>query len=262
MKIVRTLPNMAPILAARMLDIILPPQKLLEGGLSDGQGGIDGELWGQIRFLDNPCCDACGYPFEFDAGIDPLCGNCTIRHPAYDKARAAFVYDHVSRKLVLSFKHGGRTEGLDMFVTHMRRAGRQFWDDADMLIPVPLHPTRLIKRRYNQAALLARALSKQTGVPFNPDLLFRTRATPSQGEQTGKGRFRNVRGAFEVPRQVKHKIQNAHVVLIDDVMTTGATLESCARTLKRAGAAYINVVTLARTVRERTGPNGDDYAQS
>lgn len=241
--------------------MILPPQMLLGGGLSDGHGGIEGELWAQIRFLDEPCCDACGYPFDFDAGVETLCGNCAVRRPVYDHARAAFVYDDSSRKMVLSFKHGGRTEGLRIFATHMRRAGRNFWESADFIIPVPLHRTRLIKRRFNQAALLSRAVSKQTGVLFDPDILFRNRATPSQGHQTAKGRFRNVRGAFHVPEKAKVRLKGAHVVLIDDVMTTGATLEACARTLKRAGAAYINIVTLARTVKEQGGQIGEDYAQ-
>lgn len=246
---------------ARLIDVILPPQMLLGGGLSEGQGGLDGELWSQIRFLDEPCCKACGYPFDFDTGSETLCGNCSARRPVYDCARAAFVYDENSRKLVLSFKHGGRTEGLKVFAAHMRRVGRKFWEEADVIIPVPLHRSRLIKRRYNQAGLLARALSKQTGNKFDPDILFRTRATPSQGQQTAKGRFRNVRGAFHVPEPARAKINGASVVLVDDVMTTGATLEACTRTLKKAGAAYINVVTLARTVKEQRGPNGEDYAQ-
>lgn len=121
-----------------------------------------------------------------------------------------------------------------------------------MLIPVPLHPSRLIKRRFNQSGLLARKLSRLVPARFEPDILFRIRATESQGAQSAKGRVRNVRGAFQVPDKQKPALEGKHVVLIDDVMTTGATLNACARTLKKAGASYIDVVTLARTVRQKT----------
>ncbi|MGJ8562703.1 MAG: ComF family protein [Alphaproteobacteria bacterium] len=212
----------------------------------------DGEAWSKITFLDEPCCECCGFPFEYDTGFESLCGDCSAHLPAYARARAAFVYDEASRHMVLSFKHGGRTEGLGIFAAHMRRAGRQFWDGADMLIPVPLHPSRLIKRRFNQSGLLARKLSRLVPARFEPDILFRIRATESQGAQSAKGRVRNVRGAFQVPDKQKPALEGKHVVLIDDVMTTGATLNACARTLKKAGASYIDVVTLARTVRQKT----------
>lgn len=247
---------------SRVVDIVLPPQRLLEGGLADGRAGIGADIWQHIRFLDDPCCSACGFPFDYDVGDQGLCGACAVRRPAYHRARSAFVYDETSRKLVLAFKHGGRTEALDLFATQMARAGRAYWEKADLLVPVPLHPTRLIKRRFNQAALLAKALSRKTHVPFDPDILFRHKATPSQGHQTAKGRYRNVRGAFHVPDMAQIRLKGAGVVLVDDVMTTGATLESCARTLKRAGAAYIDVITLARTVRDISGLNGDSYAES
>ncbi len=231
-----------------LIDLILPPQSLLTGDLLDGK--IEGDLWGNITFLDEPCCYACGLPFEYDVGSESLCGDCSTKHPAYNRARAAFIYDDNSRKLVLSFKHGGRTEGLYMFTQHMRRAGRSFWTDADYIIPVPLHSSRLIKRRFNQSALLAKSIAKHVGVEFAADILFRTRATESQGGKSPKGRARNVRGAFAVKEQ--QQIKDKHIVLIDDVMTTGATLQSCARTLKRAGASHIDVVTLTRTVREQS----------
>lgn len=231
-----------------LIDLILPPQSLLTGDLLDGK--IEGDLWGNITFLDEPCCYACGLPFEYDVGPESLCGDCSTKHPAYNRARAAFIYDDNSRKLVLSFKHGGRTEGLYMFIQHMRRAGRSFWTDADYIIPVPLHSSRLIKRRFNQSALLAKSIAKHVGVEFAADILFRTRATESQGGKSPKGRARNVRGAFAVKAQ--QRIKDKHIVLIDDVMTTGATLQSCARTLKRAGASHIDVVTLARTIREQS----------
>lgn len=241
------------------VDLILPPQSIVTGEL---RGDQDGAQLSHVSFLDEPCCACCGLPFDFDVGKDSRCADCIARPPAFDRARAAFVYDDFSRRMVLAFKHGGHTEGLTMFAAQMKRAGRHFWPHADYLIPVPLHPSRLIRRRFNQSALLARRLAKMVPASFEPDIMFRKRPTPSQGAQTYKGRFRNVQGAFFVSPQSCERVIGRHVVLIDDVMTTGATLQSCARTLKRAGASHIDVITLARTVRNRPGANGELYAQS
>ncbi len=234
------------------IDVVLPPQSPLLGqNVEKGAGS-----WADIQFLDDPCCYICGFPFEYDMGAESLCGDCAASPPAYSRARAAFIYNEQSRQPILRFKHGGRTEGLSVFAAHMRRAGRHFWADADYIIPVPLHRSRLIKRRFNQAALLSRKIAKSVPASFEPDILFRVRDTPSQGAQTASGRRRNVQGAFHVPEKAKERLKGRRVVLIDDVMTTGATLEACARTLKRAGASYIDVVTLARTVRSAVNING------
>jgi len=234
-------------IARRTVDVILPPQSLLTGSLE--AGGIEGDIWGDVTFLDEPCCHICGFPFEFDEGVLALCGRCSIKRPAYHMARAGFEYNDVSRALVLGFKHGGRTEGLRMFAAHMRRAGRVMLQDADYLVPVPLHVSRRIKRRYNQSALLARSLAKISAPIFEPDILMRRRATPTQGGRSASSRRRNVQGAFRVRESATARLKGANIVLIDDVMTTGATLESCARTLKRAGAAKVSALTLARVVK-------------
>ena len=231
---------------AHIVDTVLPPQSLVTGDLRDA--GEDGSIWSQLNFLDEPCCQSCGFPFEFDQG-EILCGRCIIKSPSYDMARAAFQYDDASRSMVLGFKHGGRTEGLTTFAAHMRRAGRNFLPQADMLIPVPLHYSRRIKRRYNQSALLGRVLAKISRPKFEPDFLMRHRPTPPQGGKSASGRRRYVQGAFGVRDTHRLKIQGAHFVLIDDVMTTGATLESCARSLKRAGARRVDALALARVVK-------------
>jgi len=239
-------------LAARVIDTLLPPQSLMTGSLETG--GIESELWAQVKFLDEPCCYICGFPFEFDEGLEALCGRCSVKRPPYDMARSGFEYDDHSRPLVLGFKHGGRTEGLHMFAGHMRRAGRLCLDSADFLVPVPLHYKRRIKRRYNQSTLLARALAKISAPIFDPDILERTRSTPTQGGRSASGRRRNVQGAFRVRDAAYDRLEGSKVVLIDDVMTTGATLESCARTLKRAGAKQVTALTLARVVKAATLP--------
>jgi len=134
-----------------------------------------------------------------------------------------------------------------MFALQMKRAGHDILDTANVLIPVPLYPLRLIKRRYNQSAILARALAKHTGIAANYDILYRKRATETQGGKTAEGRRRNVQGAFGLRSNTE--IQGRNVILIDDVMTTGATLEACARTLKRGGAARVDALTLSRVVK-------------
>lgn len=234
-------------IARRTVDIILPPQSLLTGSLEAGT--IESDIWSEVTFLDEPCCHLCGFPFEYDEGAFALCARCSIKTPAYDAARAGFQYDDISRSLVLGFKHGGRTEGLKMFAGHMRRAGRAMLQDADYLVPVPLHMSRRVKRRYNQSALLARALAKISAPAFDPDILLRHRATSSQGGRSASSRRRNVQGAFRIRESAAARIKGAKIVLIDDVMTTGATLESCARTLKRGGAVNVSALTLARVVK-------------
>ena len=230
----RRRPNFRRI-AGHALDIIFPPP--------------DNTAWQSLRYLDAPCCDCCGYPFEYEMGTGFLCAKCTTDRPAYDKARAAFQYTEKSAPLVLAFKHGGKTVNLKRFGQQMVRAGRSFWPEAEMLIPVPLHRQRLRRRHYNQAALLAGMISKQTEIPMETDLLLRHRATASQGAQTAKGRFRNVRGAFSISD--KDKVKDKVVILIDDVFTTGATLEACTRALRRAGAQKIYAITLARVVKDQ-----------
>jgi ComF family protein len=171
------------------------------------------------------------------------------RRPAFDRARAVFAYDDASRGPVLSFKHADRTEAAPAFARLMTTAAADLLSDADLLVPVPLHRRRLIARRYNQSALLTNALARHSGVPAMPDLLVRTRHTPSQGGLSATGRRRNVRGAFAVRRDLADRVRDARVLLIDDVLTTGATVEACAGVLKRAGAGTVDVVTLARVVR-------------
>ncbi len=240
------------------IDVILPRQPLFRPGRYDAglvpDRGEDasGASWADVSFLDEPCCYRCGFPFAFDEGPKTLCGRCTARPLTLHQIRAAFAYDAASRGLVLRFKHGGETEGLSMFAGQMQRAGRNLLSAADLLVPVPLHASRLIKRRYNQSALLAAALSARCGVPLETNGLLRRRKTESQGGKTSAGRRRNVQGAFDVSQKVDFGAR--HIILIDDVMTTGATLEACARCLKRAGARKVDGLVLARVVKPAVIP--------
>jgi len=230
-------------------DLIWPPQCPITGKPVAGRGQIDAEAWAQLTFLAAPQCDLCGAPFDYPIGAGALCGACAARTPAYARARAAFVYDEHSRGLVLALKHAGRTDVLAAYGLWMRRAGAGLLEGADRLIPIPLHPRRLRQRRFNQSLLLAQAVSQATAVPVAPHVLERARATPSQGGLSGKARQRNVAGAFKVRPDARVGIAGRRLVLIDDVHTTGATLEACARVLKRAGAEDVTALTLARVVK-------------
>ncbi len=235
-----------PVLA-QALDVILPPHSLMTGEPVHGSEG--GEGWQRLTFLDDPCCAACGYPFEFDQGSGALCGRCHVRLPRYDRGRSAIIYDEHSRKLVLDFKHGGRTDGLHFFAKQMQRSGADLLMSADLIVPVPLHNARLRKRKFNQSALLARRLSQISGVPYETEVLQRVKNTPSQGGQSFVGRRKNMGGAFGVLPKAKPQILGVNFLIIDDVLTSGATLEACASTLKRAGAGQVDILTLMRVVR-------------
>ena len=236
--------------AARWLaDLVWSPLSALSNAPVGRPGELTPQDWSKIVFLEAPWCSACGVPFPYPAGEGALCGACAARAPVYSRARSAFVYDAQSRTLVLSLKHGGRTDALAAFGPWMARAGAECLAGADVLLPVPLHPRRLRQRRFNQSFLLARAVSRASGVPLDAHVLRRVRATPSQGGLSAKGRARNVAGAFAVREAAKAGVKGRRFVLVDDVFTTGATLEACARALKRAGAEDVSAITLSRVVK-------------
>lgn len=236
----------------QVLDAVLPPQCLGCGAAVDGFGRLCATCWGGIDFLAPPFCAICGYPFDFDIGRDAICGACSGRTPSFRKARAVMRYGAKSRDLVLAFKHGDRIDAAPPYGRWLARAGQTLLADADVLAPVPLHRWRLLRRRYNQSALLAQAAARATGLPVVVDLLARTRPTRAQrGSWTA--RRANVGGAIAVRPRWRAALAGRRVVLVDDVLTTGATVEACARALKRAGAAHVDVLTLARVVRPANG---------
>jgi ComF family protein len=237
-----------------LLDLILPARPLDEGAGAVQSPGLTAAAWGRISFIETPCCDACGAPFAYDQGAGALCPACHAHRPLFDRGRAACVYDEASRDLILKFKHADRTDLSRLFAHWIARSARDLIADADGLVPVPLHRARLLGRRYNQAAEIARRLSARTGVAYFPDALARTRATRSQGGQSASGRRRNVAGAFGVPGRWRRRIEGRRLVLIDDVLTTGATLEGCARALKAAGASGVDVAVIARVKESASHP--------
>lgn len=233
------------------LDIILPGRCIHCGILVQEAGALCGSCWGKIRFLKKPCCFACGTPFEFDLGEDALCVDCGVQRPLYYRARSAMIYDDHSNRPVLSFKHGDRTDLAKTFARWLIQTDPDLIEDADYLIPVPLHWRRLFQRRYNQAALLTNELSRLTGKPSLNHVLKRIRATASQGHKSRAAREENVRNAFEVAPKALPLIAEKRILLVDDVMTTGATVSACAKTLLKASAVQIDVLTIARIVHSR-----------
>lgn len=234
----------------RCIDVLLPPRCLACGEIVSADGALCPACWATVAFIAPPCCRRCGVPFAFDPGAGVECGECVRQPPPFQRARAALRYDDASRGLILGFKHADRTHAAPAFAAWMARAAGPLLTDAEVVVPVPLHWTRLIRRRYNQAALLALAIGRIGGRTVVPDALVRRRRTPSQGQMRRLGRFRNVTGAFVIhPRRAGH-VAGKRVLLVDDVLTTGATVEACIRALRAAGATAVDVVTLARVVRE------------
>ena len=226
-------------------DLIWPPRSLLSDAIVDRPGVIEPERWGELQFAAEPACFRCGFPLPLALGEQDVCGACAADPPAYDRFRAALVYDDHARHLILALKRGGRRDGLPVFASWMGSSAAALIAEADLIACAPMHWMRLAGRGFNQAAWLAQALARASGKPWRPGLLRRVKRRKSQEGLSASERRRNVAGAIKAGGQVRGKT----VLVVDDVFTTGATLEACARALKRAGAAQVHGVTLARVVR-------------
>ena len=237
-----------------VLDFALPP---LCPSCRDplGEGiGLCAPCWSKLSFIEPPYCARLGIPFAYDPGAGLLSMEAIANPPAYDRARAAVRYDDVARTLVQAFKYGDRLDLAPMMGQWMARAGRELLEGADALVPVPLHWRRRWARRFNQSAALAGAISAICGVPVAHAGLKRVRATPQQVGRSKSDRAQNVQGAFGVPAERRADITGRHLVLVDDVLTSGATVEACTRALLRAGASHVDVLVFARVVAPARTP--------
>ena len=210
--------------------------------------GLCADCWAKLSFIEPPYCARLGIPFIYDPGPGLLSMEAIANPPAYERSRAAVRYDDIAREIVHRFKYGDRLDLAPMLGQWMARAGRELTPGADALVPVPLHWRRLWSRRFNQSAALATAICGLTGVPVLTDALKRVRATPQQVGLDKAERASNVQGAFKVPPERKAEVKGRRLILIDDVLTSGATVDACARALLRAGAAQVDVLVFARVV--------------
>ena len=232
----------------RLADLLLPPVCIACRARIGSHGLLCGACFASIDFIAPPICARLGVPLPYDAGEGALSAAAIATPPVYDRARAAARYSQTMRELIQSFKYRDRQEGLPLFGRWLSRAGAELFADADLIVPVPLYPARLWWRRFNQSAMLAHAVGRLTGIGVDCFVLKRVKRTASQVGLSADQRRRNVAGAFKVDRERAARVKGKKVVVIDDVITTGATAEACARALKRARAARVDVLALARAV--------------
>jgi ComF family protein len=230
------------------LDTALPPLCASCRTPLGDVGGLCPACWSRVTFIAPPYCERLGIPFTYDPGPGILSMEAIADPPAYGRARAVVRYEDIARDLVHRLKYGDRLDLAISMGRWMARAGRELLEDADALVPVPLHWRRLWGRRFNHAAALAKAVAVQNGHPVLTGVLRRVRATPQQVGLSRSARAVNVQGAFAVTQDGKTAIYGKRLLLIDDVLTSGATIDACARTLLRAGARSVDVLVFARVV--------------
>jgi ComF family protein len=236
------------------LDLALPPLCPACRELVGGDGGLCAACWSKLSFIAPPYCERLGIPFVYDPGPGILSMQAIADPPAYARARAAVRYDDVARALVHAFKYHDRFDLAPTLGRWMAQAGRPLLAGADGLVPVPLHWRRLWARRFNQSATLAGVIARISGVPVVHGALKRVRATAQQVGLSRGERASNVEGAFRVPAEGRPSVRGRRLVLIDDVLTSGATLDACARALLRAGAHSVDALVFARVVENASTP--------
>ncbi|MEP1090259.1 MAG: ComF family protein [Rhizobiaceae bacterium] len=237
-----------------VLNTLVPPSCLACDTAVASGGHLCGNCWSRLRIIEQPFCPIMGTPFAYDPG-GVAGGVCEVTSlaviaepPTFDRSRSAVVYDDVARRLVHGLKFSDRVDLAPWMAKWMVRAGKDILAPEAIVIPVPLHRWRMIRRRYNQSAELGRYVAKLSRIDFHPSVLQRIRPTRQQVGLGAKERQRNVLGAFRVSPEMVIRVRSRHIVLVDDVYTTGATLQACARTLRRKGAAKVDCLTFARVV--------------
>jgi ComF family protein len=230
------------------LDALLPPRCPSCLAQTGTHHALCASCWASLPFVERPFCERLGIPFAFDPGEGVVSAEAIANPPADGRARVAVRYEGAAAELVHRFKYGDRVDLAPLLGRLMAGAGADILADADLLVPVPLHRLRLWRRRYNQSVLLCRAIAGLTGRRHDPFMVIRARKTRRQVGLTRRERALNVQGAFRVPVERRAALQGRRVVLVDDVVTTGATVEAVARTLLRAGALNVDVLAFARVV--------------
>ena len=235
---------------AGLMQLVYPPVCTGCGKMVGRPAGLCPECWATVRFIERPYCEITGMPFDHDRGDGYVSPQAIADPPPYARARAAVFHDGAARKIVHGLKYSDRADLATMMAEWMIRAGRDVLDDSDVIVAVPLHRARLFSRRYNQSAELARTLARLSGKPFLPGVMWRIRATRQQVGLGLRARQDNVRGAFLVPPEQAQRLVGRKVLLVDDVLTTGSTVEAATRALLRRGVAQVNVLAFARVASQ------------
>ena len=243
------LSNVAARAGRFLLDALLPPRCLNCGEEVADPGALCAACWAKLMFLDGLVCFCCGHPFEHEVGPGALCASCAAARPPFRRARAVLRYEEGCRELILRFKHADRTDAAPALARWMGRTGAELIEDCDLVAPVPLHWSRLLKRRYNQASLLSERIAAAGGKPHLPDLLKRMRPAATRGRLSRRARRERASRAFAVNDSWRERALGRTILLVDDVYTTGATVSACAEALLDAGAGAVDVLTVARVVR-------------
>jgi len=237
----------------KALSFVLPPRCTHCSAKIAVHGFLCTRCWGELQPLAPPFCSSCALPYEFSVltegdEAEVACAACLKEPPVFDWARAAVSYEGLGRSLVLRLKYNGASMVVPVMAKLMASSvrGSIIEQNMSLVIPVPLHQRRFISRRFNQSQLLAKELATLTGVPMNTFVLVRNKSTPSQGGLNRKKRFKNVKGAFAIRHDMAELVKGRHIVLVDDVLTTGATASACAKVLKNAGALSVGLAVFAR----------------
>ncbi len=230
------------------LNIIFPARCIACGDMVVDTGKICAACWQKIDFVSQQCCEKCGIPFEYDVGVGIICLGCERKQTTYDRATFLFKYNDVSKKIIHKLKYYDHTYLAKYLANAALRIIKRDFSNCEVVVPVPLHRRRLMSRLYNQSALISKELAKLIQVDFGSNVLLKVRHTIPQTSLTKLQRETNVKNSFVVNLSQKHLILNKNVLLVDDVMTTGSTVNECSKILKAAGCKKVLVFTLARRV--------------
>ncbi|MDB5540368.1 MAG: Amidophosphoribosyltransferase [Devosia sp.] len=231
-----------------LLDLVYPPTCLDCGAPTAAHAALCPRCFARLRPITRPWCPVLGLPFEVSLGPEARSAEAIADPPPFDRARSAVIYNEVARAIVSRLKYGDRPELAGFCARLMQPAGTEFWGERPVLVPVPLHRWRQFERRYNQSTELARALARLTDLGVATGLVARTRRTRQQVGLSADARQRNVAGAFTAHPDALRRLKGRGVVLVDDVITTGSTVNAITRALKRAGVSKIDVISFARVV--------------
>nr|WP_148227645.1 ComF family protein [Fulvimarina pelagi] len=231
----------------RLIGDLLFPPICTSCGIGIGKpAGLCSSCWSELRFIERPFCDILCLPFSYDPGEGVVSAKAIAHPPPFEKLRSVVLYDDRARRLVSALKYRDRLDLVPLMAAWMVRAGRDIIAESDVVIPVPLHKRHLWQRQFNQSAEIARVIARNSGLNFDPGTLDRVKPTKKQVGLGRNQRRENVRGAFRVAPERYDRVMAKTVLLIDDVFTTGSTVASATKALKRAGAKSVNVLTFAR----------------